>query len=81
MRQGTSKGATVGFFVFVVVVVFIFFFLLATYFWGMGPILRVVCFPSETPWEKTKFSFAHGFQLNIASGLGIGADIYFSLQL
>jgi hypothetical protein len=32
----------------------------------------VVCVPSETPLEKTKFSFVSGRQLEIASGLGKG---------
>ena len=28
--------------------------------------------PNETPLEKTKFSFVSGYQLEIASGLGMG---------
>ena len=46
--------------------------LLAIYSWAYSLPLRVVCFPSETPLEKTKFSFASGYQLEIASGLGMG---------
>lgn len=34
--------------------------------------LRVDCFLSETPLEKTKFSFARDYLLGIASGLGMG---------
>lgn len=34
--------------------------------------LRIVCFPSQTPVEKTKFAFASGYQLEFASGLKIG---------
>lgn len=32
--------------------------------------LRVVCISSLTPLERTNFSFASGFQLHIASGIG-----------
>lgn len=32
-------------------------------------LLRVVCFPSETPLEETKFLFAIGYQLELTSGL------------
>ena len=33
--------------------------------------LRIASFPSETPLEKTKCSFASGYQLETASGLGV----------
>lgn len=37
----------------------------------------IVCFPSETPLEKRKFSFASSCPLVVASGLGIETCIYF----
>lgn len=39
--------------------------------------LKVVCFPSETPVEKTQFSFASGYWLEIASELGMGLCLFF----
>lgn len=45
----------------------------------MGLALKV-CFPSETPLEKINFSFASGYQLEIASGLGMEAYIHFPSQ-
>jgi hypothetical protein len=44
---------------------------------GIQLILRVVCFFSEFPLEKAKFS--SDYPLKIASVLGIGAYIYLSL--
>lgn len=38
----------------------------------MGHILKVVCFPIETPLEKTTFSFASDYLLEITSGSGWG---------
>lgn len=43
--------------------------------------LRVFCFPNEVSFEETKFSFSSGYQLGIASGLGMDAYIHFSFQL
>ena len=40
---------------------------------------RGVCFSSETPLEETKFSFVSGYQLELVSGLGMGACIHFFL--
>jgi hypothetical protein len=40
--------------------------------------LKVVCFLSEILLEKMKFSFACGYQLEIASGLGMGRVSTFS---
>lgn len=45
-------------------------FLLATCHWICRPSLRVVSFPSETPWKENKFLFANGYQLEMASGMG-----------
>jgi hypothetical protein len=48
-------------------------FLLAVYHhWACSLSLRLVCFPSETSLEETKFSFSGGYQLEIASGEGMG---------
>lgn len=47
---------------------------------GTEPTLKVVCFCRETPLEKTHVSFARGCQLEIASQLGMGARVYFSVQ-
>lgn len=38
------------------------------------------CSPSETPLEKTKFSYAHGQQLETDSGLGVG-EVTYILQI
>ena len=38
---------------------------------------RNSCFPSETLLEKTKFSFASGYQLEMVSGLGMRACVHF----
>lgn len=42
---------------------------------GMQPTLQVVCFISETPFEKTKFSVTSRYYLEIASGLGMGPPL------
>lgn len=47
-------------------------FVLAIDSWAWDVPLRVVCFPNETPLEKSKFSFASDFQLEIAVGEGEG---------
>jgi hypothetical protein len=39
------------------------------------------CFFSETPLEKTKFSFVSGCQLEISFELGLGYSVLFSFQL
>lgn len=57
MRQGTCKNATE----------FIFCWPSTA---GCTGILRVVCFPGETPMAETQFSFTNGYQLKMASGLG-----------
>lgn len=41
--------------------------------WALGLPLSVVIKPSETPLEKTKFSFVSGCQLEITFWLGMGA--------
>lgn len=46
-----------------------FRFVLAIYFWAWGLPLAVVCTTSETLLEKTNFSFASGYELEIASVL------------
>ena len=43
---------------------------------GKPPTLKC-CFPSETPLEETKVSFASGYQLEITSGLGMRSCIHF----
>jgi hypothetical protein len=45
----------------------------------MQPALGSSLFPHETPLEKTKFSLASGYQLNIASGLGMEACVHFAI--
>lgn len=47
-------------------------FVLAAYCWAHSLPLGAVCFPRETPLKKTNFSFASGYQLMVASGLGMG---------
>ena len=53
------------------------------FFFSLGCILlgieafKSVCFPSETSLEKTKFPFASGYQLEIASGLAMEAYVHF----
>jgi hypothetical protein len=55
-------------------------FLLAVYCWACN--LRVVCFHSETALkESTNFSFASGYQLGKASGLGMEACALSALGL
>lgn len=39
--------------------------------WACSLSLGVVHFPSETPLGKSKFPFASGFQVELASGLGM----------
>lgn len=48
--------------------------------WAQGQLLHVVCISSETPLEKTILSFASGYQLEIASWLGIGACVHFTSE-
>lgn len=47
---------------------------------GGAAYLRVVYFPSESTLDKQKFSFVSGYQLEIASGLDVGAYIHFCFQ-
>jgi hypothetical protein len=42
--------------------------------------LKVVCFSNETALEKTKISFASGYQLEIASGLEMETCVHFSVH-
>jgi hypothetical protein len=55
MRQGTFKDAI------------IVYFLFAIYFWVFSLPSEYPVSPSEAPLKKTKFSFASGYQLEIAS--------------
>ena len=55
-------------------------FVLAIYCWAWSLPLRVICTPSETPLEKTKFSFVSNCQLEMASGLGMGALVNLPLS-
>lgn len=43
-----------------------------------GSTLRVVCILNETLFEEANFSFATGYQLEIASRLEIEVYVYFS---
>jgi hypothetical protein len=56
-------------------------FLLAIHCWARSLPFRVFVSRSETPLDKTKFSFASCYQLEIASGLGMGACVHFSFQM
>lgn len=41
----------------------------------------MACMPSETPYEKTNFSFKGGYQLKRASGLKMWACVYLPSQV
>jgi len=43
--------------------------------------ISVVCFPGESPLEKTNFSFESGYQLDIASLLGMRVCVHFPFYL
>lgn len=47
---------------------------------GLRPALSVVCIPSEIQLEKTNSSLVSGWQLQRASGLGVGARVLFPSQ-
>lgn len=47
-------------------------FVLAIYCWTWGLPVHVVCLPNETLLQKAKYSFVSGYQLEIASDLGMG---------
>lgn len=51
-------------------------FVLVNYFWAWGLPLSVIYVPND----KTLFSFVNGYQLGIASGLGIEACVHFPSQ-
>lgn len=53
-------------------------FYVGIYYWAQRLLLSMVCIPSETPLEKNNISFVSDVQLEIASGLGMGACDYFS---
>lgn len=57
------------------------YFLSAIYDWARSLTLRILCFPRKIPLGETKFSFAGRYQWEIASGLGMGAYVYFPFQL
>ena len=46
-----------------------------------GPTLCVVGIFNESPLEKTNFSFMNSYQLDIASWLGVGDCVCFSLSV
>lgn len=52
---------------------------LAIYCWVWGLSLRVFHIPNKILGE-TNFSFANGYQLEIASGLGMWAGVHFHFQ-
>lgn len=68
MKQGASKVA--------IEVTFV----LAMYCWACTLHLKIVCFPSDTPLEKTKFPFASGCQLETTSELWMEASAHFYFQ-
>lgn len=47
---------------------------------GMGAALTFSLYIQRGPIGE-KFSFVNGYQLEIASGLGVGTSVYFSFQL
>ena len=49
-----------------------------TYFWAWD--LRKAMDTQDTPLEKTDFPLSSGYQLQIASWLGMGSHIYFLVQ-
>lgn len=55
------------------------FFLLVIFCWSYCPHLRVVCFPRETPLEQLNFHFLRDYQLENASGLGMGHVFFYIL--
>jgi hypothetical protein len=55
-------------------------FVLAVYCRACGLPLSVACRSSETALEKTNFSFASSYQLEIASELGMKGCVYFPSQ-
>lgn len=57
------------------------FFFVGHLLLGMCLSLRLACFPNKIHLDKTKFSFADGYQLEITSGLGARACVHFSSQL
>lgn len=56
-------------------------FVLVMYCWFWGMCLRVICFPNETPLEKTIFCLAGSCQLEILSELSTGDHVYVPLSL
>lgn len=55
-------------------------FVFVIYCWVWGLPLRMVCTPSNTPLEKTNYSFARDYQLEIDSRLGMGSCVHFFFQ-
>lgn len=53
-----------------------FVVMLDIYCWAWG----LVCIPSETLLEKSKFSFVASYQLEIASDLGMAVSVHFPSQ-
>lgn len=54
-------------------------FVLTNHSWRWGLPWSVAHSRSDTPFEKTDFPFARGYQLQKASWLGVGAQVYFPL--
>lgn len=67
MRQGTSRDDMSSFSV--------------DHLLCMQPTHKSPCFPSQTPLERTKCSFASLYKLGIASGLGTGILAHFNFHL
>ena len=55
-------------------------FVLTIYRWERGLALTVVCIPSKTPLDQTKFSCVSSYQLEIASELWMWACVYSALS-
>lgn len=53
---------------------------LSIYCWACSLSLQVVCFLSEIALGETRFSFTGGYQLEIASRLGMQAPVHFSFS-
>jgi hypothetical protein len=55
--------------------------MLASHCWKYHLLLRAVCFPGENLLKKTDFSFVSNYQLELSSGLAMGACDHFFFQL
>lgn len=56
-------------------------FSVTIYCWMCSLLLRLVCFPSESPLDETKFTFESGYQIEIVPELEKGTCVHFFFQL